>query len=93
MNYTKSTTMIPYRKNVPNLFIMLPTLDEEMALADVYNRIPQKIGEKGYNARVTIVDGGSKDKTLRIADDLDCEIIQQWGGKRSRYSSSFQEIP
>ena len=64
---------------MPNLFIMLPTLDEEMALEDVYNRIPfKRLEKKGQNTRVTIVDGGSKDKTLRIADDLDCEIIQQW---------------
>ena len=49
--------------------------------------------KKGYNARVTIVDGGSKDKTLRIADDLDCEIIQQWGeGKGAGIRQAFKKF-
>ena len=79
---------------MPNLFIMLPTLDEEMALADVYNRIPfKRLEKKGYNTRVTIVDGGSKDKTLRIAHDLDCEIIQQWGeGKGAGIRQAFKKF-
>ena len=63
-----------------NLFIMLPTLDEEGALEDIHSRIPiEDLKQRGYTPRVVIVDGGSKDKTLEIAVGLGCEVIQQWG--------------
>ena len=59
---------------------MLPTLDEEEALPGIFNRIPfEELKSKGYSSRVVIVDGGSKDKTLEIAKELGCEIIEQWG--------------
>ena len=65
---------------MPNLFIMLPTLDEEKALADVYSRIPfDELQALGFESRVVVVDGGSTDRTLEIAKELDCEIIEQWG--------------
>ena len=63
-----------------NLFIMLPTLDEEGALEDIYRRIPiEELKQKGYTTRVVVVDGGSSDNTVKIAVDLGCEVIQQWG--------------
>ena len=77
---------------MPSLFIMLPTLDEEKALSDVYNRIPfSKLNKMGYDCRVVIVDGGSNDDTLEIARGFDCEIIEQWGeGKGAGIRQAFK---
>ena len=78
-----------------NLFIMLPTLDEEGALEDIYRRIPiEELKQKGYTTRVVVVDGGSSDNTVEIAAELGCEVFQQWGeGKGAGNASRFQEIP
>ena len=59
---------------------MLPTLDEERALADVYNRIPfEKLQSLGFDSKVVIVDGGSKDDTLLVAKKLGCKIKNKCG--------------
>ena len=79
---------------MPNLFIMLPTLDEEEALPGIFNRIPfEELKSKGYSSRVVIVDGGSKDKTVEIAKELGCEIIEQWGeGKGIGIRQGFEKF-
>ena len=79
---------------MPNLFIMLPTLDEEKALPEIYNRIPfEELKSKGYSSRVVIVDGGSRDNTLEIAKELGCEIIEQWGeGKGIGIRQGFEKF-
>ena len=81
-------------KHVPNLFIMLPTLDEEGALSEVYSRIPfHELNELGFNSRVVIVDGGSTDNTLNIAEEFGCEIITQWGeGKGAGIRQAFKRF-
>ena len=73
---------------------MLPTLDEEKALPEIYNRIPfEELKSKGYSSRVVIVDGGSKDNTLEIAKELGCEIIEQWGeGKGIGIRQGFEKF-
>jgi len=73
---------------------MLPTLDEEGALPGIFNRIPfEELKSKGYSSRVVIVDGGSKDKTLEIAKELGCEIIEQWGeGKGIGIRQGFERF-
>ena len=64
---------------------MLPTLDEERALADVYGRIPfDELESAGFDSRVVVVDGGSTDSTLEVAEGLGCTIITQWGKERVR---------
>ena len=77
-----------------NLFIMLPTLDEEKALPKIFNRIPfEKLKSRGYSSRVVIVDGGSKDGTLDAARKLGCEIIEQWGeGKGVGIRQGFKKF-
>ena len=71
---------------------MLPTLDEERGLADVYSRIPfDELQDLGFNIRVVVVDGGSTDRTLEIASELKCEIIEQWGhGKGAGIRQAFK---
>ena len=85
-------TVKPPPQRVPNLFIMLPTLDEEKALADVYSRIPfDELQALGFESRVVVVDGGSTDRTLEIAKELHCEIIEQWGeGKGAGIRQAFK---
>ena len=80
--------------NVPSIFIMLPTLDEEMALGDVYSRIPfEELKVQGYETKVVIVDGGSKDNTVNIAEDLGCLVIKQWGrGKGAGIRQAFKKF-
>ena len=64
---------------------MLPTLDEEGALQDIYSRIPiEELKNRGYSTRVVVVDGGSSDNTVSIAEELGCEVIQQWGDAKTR---------
>ena len=73
---------------------MLPTLDEEDALSDIHSRIPfEELKRKGYTSRVVVVDGGSKDNTLQIAEELGCEIIKQWGeGKGAGIRQAFKKF-
>ena len=73
---------------------MLPTLDEEGALPDIYSRIPlQELKRKGYNSRVVVVDGGSSDNTTHLAKELGCEVIEQWGhGKGAGMRQGFKKF-
>ena len=73
---------------------MLPTLDEEGALRDIYSRIPLKeLKESGYSTRVVVVDGGSSDNTVAIAKGLGCEVLQQWGeGKGAGMRQGFKKF-
>ena len=77
-----------------NLFIMLPTLDEEGALQDIYSRIPiEKLKNRGYSTRIVVVDGGSTDNTVGIAEDLGCEVLQQRGeGKGAGMRQGFKKF-
>ena len=80
--------------NVPSLFIMLPTLDEELALANVFERIPfEKLESMGYESKVVVVDGGSQDNTVNLAKELGCSVITQWGeGKGAGIRQAFKKF-
>lgn len=73
---------------------MLPTLDEEVALPQVFGRIPfDELKKSGWNSRVLVVDGGSTDNTIQIAEDLGCSIINQWGkGKGAGMRQAFKKF-
>ena len=79
---------------MPSLFVMLPTLDEELGLADVYDRIPfEELKSMGYSTRVVVVDGGSKDNTVELAKELGCMVILQWGkGKGAGIRQAFKRF-
>jgi dolichol-phosphate mannosyltransferase len=73
---------------------MLPALDEEVALPQVFGRIPfDELKKSGWNSRVLVVDGGSTDNTIQIAEDLGCSIINQWGkGKGAGMRQAFKKF-
>ncbi len=58
--------------------LLLPALDEEDALPDLFAEIPfEELESKGWFCNVLLVDGGSKDSTREIAKNLGCEVIEQ----------------
>ena len=73
---------------------MLPTLDEEGALPDVLARIPrERIEEMGYSIRVVVVDGGSTDMTVKVAEENGCIVVNQWGeGKGAGMRQAFEKF-
>ena len=73
---------------------MLPTLDEELGLVEVFSRIPfDELKSMGYSSKVVIVDGGSKDSTVEIAKELGCSVISQWGkGKGAGIRQAFKQF-
>ena len=73
---------------------MLPTLDEELALANVFERIPfEKLESMGYESKVVVVDGGSQDNTVNLAKELGCSVITQWGeGKGAGIRQAFKKF-
>ena len=77
---------------MPSVLITLPTLDEELAIKNVISRIPKgKINQMGFDTSVLVVDGGSTDNTVNIANELGAEVIQQWGeGKGLAIRQAFK---
>ena len=61
-----------------NLTILLPALDEVGALPDLVAEIPlEKLERDGLNARIVLMDGGSKDGTPDVARELGLEVLSQ----------------
>jgi len=79
---------------VRRLFIMLPTLDEADAVAQVIKAIPlAKLTTAGYDTKIVVIDGGSTDGTQEIAMELGCEVISQSGkGKGAGMRQGFKEF-
>lgn len=62
------------------LFVLLPTRNEEEGLGEVIERIPVKLIEDiGYKVRIIVVDGFSTDSTCAIAEAKGAELIHQEG--------------
>ena len=63
-----------------NLVVMLPTLDEEYGLREILPLIPKaKLGQMGWKTEIWVIDGGSSDLSIEIAEQYECEIIKQAG--------------
>lgn len=56
---------------------IIPTLNEEGSLHETLDSVDNQAGDK----EVIIADGGSNDKTLEIAQERRCEIIQSPPGR------------
>ena len=77
-----------------NLVVMLPTLDEEYGLREILPLIPiDELKQIGWKTEVWIIDGGSKDLSIEIAVEYDCEIIKQAGyGKGAAMRTGFNKF-
>ena len=59
------------------LSVVVPTLDEEATLARSLGSIRRELPE----AELLVVDGGSKDQTLRVAGELGARVVQSERGR------------
>ena len=58
--------------------LLLPALDEAGAISSLIDEIPfADLERAGWRCEVLLVDGGSKDSTVEIAEKYGCEIIHQ----------------
>ena len=56
-----------------NLVVMLPTLDEEYGLREILPLIPKaKLGQMGWKTEIWVIDGGSSDLSIEIAEQYEC---------------------
>lgn len=60
--------------------VLLPTLDEAEGVAEVVPRIPiEELRSLGWTVSILVVDGGSDDGTIEIAQQLHCKTMRQHG--------------
>ncbi len=71
----------------PYLSIVIPTLNEEHNIKTLLREIAPVI--KGYKYEIIIVDGYSKDKTVKFARDMGARIIYDNRGKGSALIKGF----
>ncbi len=71
---------------------IIPTLNEEDAIEDVIEAIPEEI--RGQKIETYVIDGGSKDATRRIAEGAGATVVEQYyrGGKGAAVRQAFDEI-
>src|SRR3989338_11176428 len=73
---------------------VLPALNEEEAIGLVIDEIPvQELKNKGYDVEIIIVDGGSTDKTVEIAQSKSSivKVINSERGYGRQYKLGFKE--
>src|SRR5665213_601864 len=73
------------------LSVVIPALNEEIAIGRVIKDIPIEILNKmGYNVEILVIDNGSKDKTPFIAREHGAKvIIQPIRGYGNAYKAGF----
>lgn len=73
------------------LSIVIPALNEELAIGPVIREIPiEKLKKMGYSVEVLVIDNGSKDKTPHIARSHGAKvIIQPIRGYGNAYKAGF----
>jgi len=77
-----------------NLYIILPTLNEEETVGRVIDEIPRAmLEERGYVVKIMVVDGNSTDLTRQIAQEKGAEvIIEPRKGKGRAMRTAFEQI-
>lgn len=72
--------------------VIIPTLNEEEAIKEVIEDVPNSIN--GENTEIIVIDGGSDDRTVEIAEDTRAEVIRQKykGGKGSAMREAFDSF-
>jgi len=74
--------------------IVLPTLNEEEAIGRVIDEIPARdLAEKGFDVKILVVDGNSRDRTREIAEAKGAEvIIESRKGKGRAMRTAFNLV-
>lgn len=73
-----------------NLTILMPSFDEEKSIGKTISRIPKKeLENSGHNIEILIVDGGSSDKTIEIAESMGAKVIRSGKGYGKQYRLGF----
>jgi dolichol-phosphate mannosyltransferase len=68
------------RNRPRSVVVILPALNEEMAVGSVIRRIPtERLQRLGYDVRIWVVDGKSTDATLQVARDNGASVYVQDG--------------
>lgn len=58
------------------LSIIIPTLNEEKLLPQLLTQLNEPLLRNEFELEVIVSDGGSSDKTLKIARDFNCVVLQ-----------------
>ncbi len=69
MEETSKLNAPPWRKEAPQVYVVLPAYNEEENLAGLLEHIDQAMADDGIRYRVIVVDDGSKDRTALIAEE------------------------
>ncbi len=73
--------------------ILMPALNEEKAIAETIKNIPRKeIENSGFEMEILVVDGGSTDKTKKIALDLGAKVFECESGYGKQYKFGFEKV-
>lgn len=72
--------------------VIIPTLNEEEAIGEVIEGFPDKY--RGHDVKTYVIDGGSKDRTVEIAEEKGSSVIHQRlnGGKGDGVRQALNEI-
>lgn len=72
--------------------LIIPTLNEEEAIAEVLQDIPEtRLRKMGYELEVMVIDGGSNDDTRKIARDQGAVVLLENGGKAAAVRRGIKE--
>tara|TARA_Y100001970_G_scaffold294331_1_gene450717 strand:+ start:18324 stop:19034 length:711 start_codon:yes stop_codon:yes gene_type:complete len=77
------------KHNIPNISVIIPTLDSGRTLESVLKSI--EIDESDILHEVIIVDGGSLDNTLAIASQFDVRVLKSSLGRGVQLSRGGEE--
>lgn len=72
--------------------ILMPAFNEERAIKETIKKIPlNELKTLGFEVEILIVDGGSADKTVEIAENLEAKVIQSEKGYGRQYKLGFEK--
>jgi len=73
---------------------VIPALNEEEGIKKTIKSIPKKkLEEMGYEVEIIVVDGGSKDRTKEVAEELGAKVIvEPRRGYGRAYKTGFEHV-
>jgi len=78
----------------PTVAVLIPTLNEEIGISHVIDRIPtHALSNDGYDTAIYVIDGGSKDRTQQKALEKGAEVLLvTQPGKGAAMQHAFSSI-